>query len=121
MKIKYFFNNHPVFRYEEFRAFMKNNGANKDSSIRQVLSYYHKQGKINSIQRLLYAVNPDTVLDEQEIDPYLIAAKATQSAILAYHTALEIHNIAYTTFEELTYLEPVPFPSVFNSAPTTNH
>jgi len=108
MQIKDFFNKHPVFRYEEFSNFMKNNGTNLNSSIRQLLSYYHKQGKIISIRRLLYAVNPETISAGQEIDPYLVAAKATQSAILGYHTALEIHNLAYTTFEELTYLTASP-------------
>lgn len=104
MRVVKFFNQNPVFRYEEFRDFMRKNGTNRDASIRQLLNYYRKQGKIISVKRLLYIVNPEEMFGVQSVDPYLIAAKATKTSILAYHTALEIYNIAYTTFEELTYL-----------------
>lgn len=108
MSVKNFFNQHPVFRYEEFSDFMEENGTKHANSIYRLLGYYHKQGKIVSIRRLLYAVNSDTIMDKREIDPYLIASKATHNAVLAYHTALEIHNLAYTNFNEFTYLTMTP-------------
>ncbi|OGT07866.1 MAG: hypothetical protein A2X78_04145 [Gammaproteobacteria bacterium GWE2_37_16] len=108
MNIKDFFNQHPVFRYEEFSDFMRENGTTQTNAIHRLLGYYRAQDKLIPIRRLLYAVNPDMILNQREIDPYLIAAKATQNAVLAYHTALEIHNLAYTTFEELTYLTTLP-------------
>ena len=30
------------------------------------------------------------------VDPYLVAAKMTEDAVLAYHTALEFHGRAYS-------------------------
>ncbi len=33
-----------------------------------------------------------------------MAAKAAPDSILAYHTALELHGVAYSSFSELTYL-----------------
>jgi predicted transcriptional regulator of viral defense system len=104
MQVKQFFETHPVFHYEEFSRFMEQQGVTKPASCRQQLSYYHKTGRLVHLRRLLYAVKPSTAGPDFWIDPYLIASKATQDAVLAYHTALEIHGLAYTTFEKLTYL-----------------
>lgn len=106
MNAKDFFDQHPIFRYETFKSFMKKNGTAREASIRQLLSYYHQKGKIIHIRRFLYGVAP--LRSQQWIDPYLIAANATQDAVLAYHTALEIHNLAYTSFDELVYLTVTP-------------
>jgi predicted transcriptional regulator of viral defense system len=103
MKIKHFFEAHPVFRYEEFSAFMVANGITRPASWRQQLSYHQKAGHLIHIRKFLYAVKP-MLSQEQWIDPYLIASKATADAIIAYHTALELHGIAYTTFNEFTFL-----------------
>ncbi len=37
-------------------------------------------------------------------DPYLIAAKMTDDAVLAYHTALEFYGKAYSVFKQYQYL-----------------
>ena len=103
MKIKHFFETHPVFRYEEFAAFMTAQGTNRPESWRQQLSYHQKAGHLIHIRKFLYAVKP-MYSQDQWVDPYLIASKATADAIIAYHTALELHGIAYTTFNEFTYL-----------------
>ena len=64
-----------------------------------------KAGHLIHIRKSLYAVKPASIAeDEFWVDPYLVAGKATSDAILCYHTALELHNLAYTTFEELTFL-----------------
>jgi predicted transcriptional regulator of viral defense system len=103
--MKQFFETHPVFRYEEFTRFMQAREINKPTTWRQQLSYHYKQGHLLRIRRSLYAVKPFLFSEENNwIDPYLIASKATNDAVLAYHTALELHDLAYTTFEELTYL-----------------
>lgn len=103
---KDFFERHPVFRYEAFKSFMQERGVHREASIRQLLRYYHHKGKLIHIRRLLYAVTP--MLTQGGIDSYLVAASATQDAILGYHTALEIHNLAYTHFNELVYLTETP-------------
>ena len=108
MAIKDFLKAHPVFSYEAFQAFMqKNEGVTRDASIRQLLSYYHKTGKLTRIRRSLYAVNPEFSYS-LAVDPYLVAAHASSDAIIAYHTALELHGLAYTTFNEMTYLVNLP-------------
>jgi predicted transcriptional regulator of viral defense system len=105
MKIKPFFDTHPVFRFEEFTQFMRELGVARAASWRQQLSYHRKVGNLMHIRKFLYAVKLSSIAEEDFwIDPYLIAGKATPDAILSYHTALELHNLAYTTFEELTFL-----------------
>jgi hypothetical protein len=42
MKIKEFFEAHPVFRYEEFAAFMTALGTTRPESWRQQLGYHQK-------------------------------------------------------------------------------
>jgi predicted transcriptional regulator of viral defense system len=103
VKVKHFFEMHPVFRYEEFAAFMTSLGTNRPESWRQQLSYHQKAGHLIHIRKFLYAVKPMFTQD-QWIDPYLLTSKITVDAIIAYHTALELHGIAYTTFNELTFL-----------------
>lgn len=103
MKIKEFFETHPVFRYEEFAAFMTAIGTTRPESWRQQLSYHQKAGHLIHIRKFLYAVKP-IFSQDVSIDSYLIASKATTDAVLAYHTALELHGVAYTTFSELTIL-----------------
>jgi predicted transcriptional regulator of viral defense system len=103
MKVNIFFETHPVFRYEEFAAFMVSLGTNRPESWRQQLGYHQKAGHLIHIRKFLYAVKP-MLSQNQWIDPYLLASKVTSDAILAYHTALELHGIAYTTFNELTFL-----------------
>ena len=43
--------------------------------------------------------------DDAPVDPYLIAGKLAKGSILAYHTALEFHGVAYSTYEKFTYLD----------------
>lgn len=103
MRVKQFFETHPVFRYEEFASYMVSQGTNRPESCRQQLSYHQKAGHLIRIRKFLYAVKP-MLNQERWIDPYLIASKAATDSILAYHSALELHGIAYTTFNEFTYL-----------------
>ena len=109
--MKHFFETHPIFRYEEYVGFMTDQGVLRPQSWRQQLSYHKKVGHLIHIRKFLYAVKP--MLSEVPwIDPYLLASKMTSDAILGYHTALELHGIAYTTFNEfsvLSYRQASPF------------
>lgn len=109
MKLKSFFEANPVFRYEEFAAYMRSQGTDRPASCRQQLNYHHKAGNLIHIRKFLYAVKPVSIKEEDYwIDPYLIASKASSEAILAYHTALELLGLAYSSFEEMTFLVTRP-------------
>lgn len=105
MTLEQFFYEHPVFRYEEFVLFKSTQGQSGPHAIKMALSYYVKQGRIKSIRRKLYAVvPPNQSADTVFIDPYLIAGKVTEDAVVAYHSALELMGVAYSSFGQLTYI-----------------
>src|SRR6185295_5401334 len=117
MNTKAFFETHPIFSYSEFFQFMQENGVHKPTSCRQQLSYHHKVGNLAHVRKNLYAVKP-TSINEKDfwIDPFLIAGKSTLQSIVCYHSALELLNIAYSTFEELTFLTSRPIkPFVYQN------
>lgn len=105
MNMAAFFYEHPVFRHEEFVAWKTQQKSLKAISINTALQHYLKEGRIISIRRGLYAViPPNQTAETATIDTYLVAAKAATDSILAYHTALELHGAAYSTFSKSNYL-----------------
>lgn len=105
MNLKQFFYEHPVFRHEEFAVLKKAHGTVNPVSVNTALQYYVKSGMITPIRRKLYAVVPPSQSpDDVMIDPYLIAGKVTNDAIIGYHSALELIGSAYSSFGQLTYL-----------------
>jgi predicted transcriptional regulator of viral defense system len=109
MKIKPFFETNPVFRYEEFAKYMQSQGVSRPASWRQQLSYHHKAGNLVHIRKFLYAVKPISVSEKDYwVDPYLIAGKSAPDAILAYHTAIELLGLAYSTFSEFIFVTSRP-------------
>jgi len=105
MSIDEFFYEHPVFRYEEFALFKATQGVTKSISVNTALMYYGKSGRIKSIRRKLYAVvPPNQSPDDVMVDPYLVAGKATEDAVIGYHSALELLGVAYSSFGQLTYI-----------------
>lgn len=96
-----FFASHRVFTTEEFGGALGLMRRSRDS----LLGYYRCRGRVLPIRRGLYwVVQPGENLDSVSVDPYLVAARMTDDAILAYHTALEFHGRAYSGFSELQYL-----------------
>lgn len=73
-----------------------------ESNCYMTLYNYCKKGKLTHIRKKLYVVNLSPY--QAPINPFLVAGKATDDAVLAYHTALESHGVAYTDFNEHTYL-----------------
>ncbi len=105
MSVEQFFYEHPVFRHEEFAQFKSFHGEISPVSINTALTYYAKSGQIKPIRRKLYAViPPNQTADSVLIDPYLVAGKATEDAVIGYHSALELLGVAYSSFGQLTYI-----------------
>lgn len=105
MILETFFYEHPVFSYEEFTKWKKEQGTITTRAIHLALHYYLKMGVITRLRRQLYAViPPNETAETVNVDPYLLAAKVSKDSILAYHTALELHGFAYSSFEQFTFL-----------------
>lgn len=105
MKLNEFLSQYAVFTVEELDRFLSDRGSGKPNTRKSLLTYYRNQGRIVRVRRGLYATvpfgaNPTT----SPVDPYLVAAKMSADAVLAYHTALEFHGKAYSLYTKLIYV-----------------
>lgn len=104
MNIDAFFYENPVFRLNHYIAWKQDTGTKHLTAIHASLQYYLKTGRLINIRRGLYAVvAPNATPENMSVDPYLIAAMATDDAVLGYHTALELHGAAYSTFGKFIF------------------
>lgn len=104
MRSRDFFAGHPVFTYREFASALASRGRSNRTPD-SLLTYYVQTGRLVRVRRGLYASIPTGAApDECPVDPYLVAAKLTEDAVLAYHTALGFHGNAYSARWELFYL-----------------
>ncbi len=117
MKVEDFFYRRPVFTNEELAQFLASRRAHGPRTQESLLAYYTKTGRVVRVRRGLYAVVPPGATPQTySFDPFLLTAKMTKDAVLAYHTALEIHGKAYSTHQYLAYLSNRPLrPLAFRS------
>ena len=107
VRLHHFFERHAVFTVDELDRFLFDRGSRNTSTRNSLLAYHRKLGRLVRIRRGLYATVPrgmDSVF--MTVDPYMVAAKMTKDAVLAYHTALEFHGRAYSVHWRLFYLSP---------------
>jgi predicted transcriptional regulator of viral defense system len=124
MKFNDFLSQHAVFTVEELDRFLSDRGSGKPNTRKSLLTYYRNQGRIILVRRGLYATVPAGAdPTSSPVDPYLVAAKITADAVLAYHTSLEFHGRAYSVYRRLHYISaskslPLSFQTyVFTRAP----
>ena len=100
MKLRPFFRTHPVFTVEDFAGFLSSDETHNLRTQESLLAYHVKAGNIVRVRRGLYAVVPPGASAETyPVDPFLLASRMTNDAVLAYHTALEFHGKAYSVYE----------------------
>lgn len=105
MKIQEFFATRPVFTYEEFAHFLAERNSLNVKTRWSLLRHYTETGRILRVRRGLYVTVPAGLSPKScPVDPYLVAAKMTKDAVLAYHTALELHGKAYSVYQQSLYL-----------------
>jgi predicted transcriptional regulator of viral defense system len=105
MGLQTFFEKHAVFTHQEFVAFHDAKGQRSCKTRESLLAHHVESGRLLHVRRGLYAVVPVGVDPKRfRPDPYLLAARMTDDAVLAYHTALEFRGRAYSVFEEFQYL-----------------
>ncbi len=102
---------HAVFTVSDLDQYLSTQGAGKTNTRKALLTYYRNKGLIVPVRRGLYMTVPaGEDPDESPVDPYLIAAKLQPDAVLSYHTALEFHGKAYSTFNTLYYTTRLKIP-----------
>lgn len=105
MKLPHFFATHPVFTHEDLVEFLSGKGSTNVKTRESILHHYTKSGRLLRVRRGLYLTVPLGFAPERcPVDPYLVASRMAPDAVLAYHTALELHGKAYSVREEFTYL-----------------
>lgn len=102
--IRRFLRQHPVFTRDLFDQTI--GGADKNTNtLKNTLAHHIKQGHIVRIKRGLFAAIPFGANSQSyPINPYLIASKLSNDAIIGYHTALAYYGYAYSSHHRFIYL-----------------
>lgn len=105
MKPVDYFATHPVFRFEDFVISHAEGGARSVQASQAVLKQHVRAGNLLHVRRGLYAAvprgeSPDTV----RVDSFLLTGRMTPDAVVAYHTALQLHGRAHSVSRRFTYL-----------------
>lgn len=96
---------HAVFTVDDLDRFLSERGSGNAATRKSLLAYHRREGHVMPIRRGLYAaVPPGMHPGEAPVDPFLVAAKLTEDAVLAYHTALEFHGRAYSVHWRVVYV-----------------
>jgi predicted transcriptional regulator of viral defense system len=104
MKPLDFFDQHPVFTHEEFVAAHSAGGHRSVHTSNNILARYVAAVRLLRVHRGLYATVPRGVEpDAATPDPYLLATKLAEDAVVAYHAALQFHGKAYSVSNRFTY------------------
>jgi predicted transcriptional regulator of viral defense system len=99
-----YFENNPVFTHTEFVAAHTAKGRSEFTS-NNLLAGHLASGRIIRVRRGLYAVVPRGVDPKNAaVDPYLIATRLTDDAVIAYHGALQFHGKSYSIWRRFHYL-----------------
>jgi len=109
MSLPLFFGMHPVFTREALVRHLTEQGGREPNpaTVRELLRYHQRTGRILAVRRGLFAtVPPGSTPESAPMDAYLVGAMGCPGGVLAYHTALELHGLAYSTFEEVQILVP---------------
>ena len=95
-----FLSAHPVFTRAEFAAAFGHpaSGANVTSLLRHHL----RAGNIKRVSREVFAAVPAHLAAERMvIDRFAAASKLRADGVIGFHSALELHGIAYSEFNEV--------------------
>jgi predicted transcriptional regulator of viral defense system len=100
-----FFARHPVFTHEEFLAARAAGDRRSPHTANNLLAHHLAAGRLVRVRRGLFAtvppgVDPSTIV----VDPYLVATKLAEDAVVAYHAALQFHGKAYSLSNRFAYL-----------------
>jgi len=109
---KSFFATHPVFTQAEFvEARLERRSSRRTSN--NLLVRYVENGRLLRVRRGLYASVPEGGDPSRFTpDPYLVATRLRDDAVVAYHTALAFHGKAYSDWRRVQYVtasRPKPF------------
>lgn len=105
MSLDKFFAKYPVFHYGELRDYLSQEAPYNETTLKTLVQYHINKQHIARIYRGYYAVVSDlksqgTITE----DPLLIAGRFADDSIIAYHSALSYHAMAYTILDKIFFL-----------------
>ena len=113
VELRAFFAAHPIFLRAELTTHLWAQRSGNPKAVDALLRYHVRAGHLLKLRRGLYAVVPAGAdPGDCPVDPYVLASRLTDDAILGYHTALEDQGKAHSVFQEfhvLTRTAPRPF------------
>jgi len=105
MTLRNFFLQHPVFTTSEFTEYLGREDKRNMSTRDNLLAYHVSKGHLLRVKQGLYVVvSPERAAIDLPVDPYLLASRMAEDAVLAYHTALDFHSKSYSIFNQFLYL-----------------
>ena len=109
-----FFSAHPVFRREEYAAAVGRRPG--DRTVTAMLTQHQRAGNIRRIARGVFASVPKHAdARTWSVDRFLAASRLRRDAVIACHSALELHGCAYSEGYEMQIIargEPGTFEAV---------
>ncbi len=97
MSFETFFKTHPLFHYEELVVYLQSLGNFNQNTLKAALQYHLAKKHLARIRRGYYLVTNSYLPNSHiENDYLLIAGRMTHDAVISYHTAMEIHALAYS-------------------------
>lgn len=113
MEIADFFALNPVFRTEQFGDFLNKLGRTNIRTRDAHLRRYTLAGRLLRIKRGYYAVVPrGHQASNYQVDPYLVAGRLVDDAVIAYHAAIQYHGHAYSLWNTYPILLPNKTPDL---------
>ena len=109
-----FFSAHPVFDRAEYAAAVGRDPS--DKVVTAMLAQHLQAGNIKRVARGVFASVPKHAdARKWSVDRFLAASRLRRGAVIAYHSALELHGSAYTEGYEVQVIAPGE-PSVLDAA-----
>ena len=104
MKPEVFLAGHSVFSREEFATVLRRRGR-ANATVDSHLTRWRRQGRIARVKPGVFLrLDASTNVRDPGTDFVSLASRMASDAVIAYHTALEVHGVAQSVFERLTFL-----------------
>lgn len=99
-----FLHTHLVFTRAEFAAVLRVRGPRSSATITSHLQRWQRAGRLARVRRGVFVrLDPARSAARPLVDPQVLAGRLAPDAVLAYHTALEVHGFAQSMFERFTF------------------
>lgn len=104
MKPAEFLHTHALFSREEFVRALSPRGHRAPATLTKHLQTWRREGRLHAVRRGVYVrLAAGQKPGAPAVDPLALASRLAPDAVVAYHTALEAHGYAQSSFERLYF------------------